>query len=210
MRGPGATSSAVLLDVLEEAQRLGFIGASPATVHVAHAAAFAVAVDPPLSAVDLGSGGGLPALVLALAWPGSCWLLVEAMHKRAEYLRGAVRALGLADRAEVVAERAEVTGRDESRRGWADLVTARGFAAPPLTAEAAAPLLRVGGRLLVAEPPRLADSWARWPPEGLDRAGLTRERVVRTGVGVRVLRQVKPCPPWLPRRTKLQQREPLW
>lgn len=210
MAGSARPPSAVLLDVLAEAQRSGFIGAGPVAVHVAHADAFLAAVDAPASAVDLGSGGGLPALVLALAWPESRWLLVEAMHKRAEFLRRAIVALGLTHRAEVTAERSEAVGHDPQRQGRADLVTARSFAGPALTAESAAPLLRVGGRLVVAEPPDLGASWERWPGDGLARAGLTAERIVRSSASVRVLRQAQPCPSHLPRRAKLQQRSPLW
>jgi 16S rRNA (guanine527-N7)-methyltransferase len=196
--------------VLAEAQRLGFIGASPLSLHIAHADAFVAAVDPPLAAVDLGSGGGLPALVLALAWPRSQWLLVEAMHKRAEFLQRAIAALHLTDRVEVLAQRSEIVGTDARRRGGADLVTARSFASPAVTAEGAAPFLRVGGRLVVAEPPDLDASWTRWPSEGLARAGLAAERMVRAGATVRVLCQVQPCPALLPRRAKRQQRSPLW
>lgn len=199
-----------LLDVLAEARDRGFLGPGDLEPQVAHALVFAAAVAEPDAAVDLGSGGGLPALVLAEHWPGSRWVLVEAMHKRAAFLREAVAGLGLAARVEVVHERAEIVGRAPERRARAGLVTARGFGAPAVVAEAAAPLLRVGGVLVVSEPPDLGDSWARWPVNGLIRAGLVPERVVRAGSAVRVLRQVAPCGADLPRPNKQQRRAPLW
>ena len=45
-------------------------------------------------AVDLGSGGGLPALVLALLWPASEWLLIDSNGRKAGWLEDAVRGLG--------------------------------------------------------------------------------------------------------------------
>ncbi len=76
--------------------------------------------------VDLGSGGGVPALVLALARPELTWVLVEARKHRAEWLAGAVAALGLDARVEVVGDRAELLGRGRWR-GSATGVTAQQY-----------------------------------------------------------------------------------
>ena len=98
------------------------------------------------TAVDLGSGGGVPGIVLALARPDLPWTLVDSVGKKADALRGFVAALDLAN-VEVLAERAEVLGRGPSRESF-DLVTARACASLPVIAEYALPLLRVGGTLL--------------------------------------------------------------
>ena len=56
--------------VLVAAQDLGYIGPAPFARAVAHAEGFAVGLSgPPARFVDLGSGGGLPGLVLLLLWP---------------------------------------------------------------------------------------------------------------------------------------------
>lgn len=60
--------------------------------------------------IDVGSGGGLPALPLACLCEGSSFELWEPRAKRAAFLRTAVRELGLKDRVEVVARRLEAPG----------------------------------------------------------------------------------------------------
>ena len=101
----------------------------------------------PSRALDLGSGGGVPGIVLAIARPDVSWTLVDSVRKKADALRSFVSALGLPNVA-VVAERAELLGRDPSHRERHDLLTARACAPLPVLAEYALPLLLVGGRVL--------------------------------------------------------------
>lgn len=162
-------------------------------------------------ACDLGSGGGLPGLVLAVdVWPGSRWVLLEGMAKRAELLVWAVEQLGIGDRVSVLHGRSEHVGRPgEALRGACWLITSRSFGSPATTAEAAGPLLAEGGSLIVSEPP--GSRGERWPAEGVDRVGLTPVGVVRTErAGYMVLRQVRPCPGDFPRPWKRQSRQPLF
>lgn len=109
-------------------------------------------------ACDLGSGGGVPGIVLAIARPDVRWTLVDSVGKKATALRGFVDALGLAN-VEVLAERAEILGRGPSRESF-DLVTARACAALPVLAEYALPLLRVGGRLIAWKGPIASEELA--------------------------------------------------
>jgi 16S rRNA (guanine527-N7)-methyltransferase len=192
----GAAVPPALVRVLETAREHGFLGPGPIDRHVRHAFGFAQAVtaagasfdsvgrDHP--GVDLGSGGGVPGLVLAVSLPSTHWVLLDANQRRTSFLRGAVDALGLDGRVTVLNERAERTGRSERHRGRSPIVVARGFAGPAPTAECAAPLLRPGGLLIVSEPPpssALSDGDGyvspharpgidRWPADGLARAGL--------------------------------------
>lgn len=106
-------------------------------------------------AVDLGSGGGLPGLVLAVAVPGVRVRLVEARQKKASFLRWCADRLGL-DNVEVVAARAEDLGRAAGWRGTAQRVVARAVAPLAVLVEYALPLLVVGGWLLAWKGPRLA------------------------------------------------------
>jgi 16S rRNA (guanine527-N7)-methyltransferase len=101
----------------------------------------------PRRAMDLGSGGGVPGIVLALARPDVLWTLVDSVRKKADAMLGFVAALGLGG-IDVVAERAETLGHDRAHRERYDLLTARACAALPVLAEYALPLVRVGGAVL--------------------------------------------------------------
>lgn len=155
---------AALVGLLSEARRLGYLGPGPVEAHLDHALAFADAVpEPPARALDLGAGGGLPGLVLAaLTWPDTSWTLLDAQRRRTEFLDDAVDLLHLGQRVAVIHGRAEDLGRDIRHRAGYQLVAARSFASPPVTAECAAPLLAVGGCLVVSEPPH-ANGAQRWP-----------------------------------------------
>ncbi len=101
----------------------------------------------PRRALDLGSGGGVPGIVLALARPEISWTLVDSVRKKADAMRGFIDALGLRNVA-VIAERAEVLGRDAAYREQLDLVAARACAPLPVLVEYALPLIRIGGALV--------------------------------------------------------------
>jgi 16S rRNA (guanine527-N7)-methyltransferase len=106
----------------------------------------------PGSAIDLGSGGGLPGLPLAVARPGMHWTLVDSIGKKAALLAEFVEALGLRNVA-VLGDRAEALGRSPRHRQRYQLVTARACAPLPVLAELALPLAAVGGSLLAWKGP---------------------------------------------------------
>jgi 16S rRNA (guanine527-N7)-methyltransferase len=161
------------------------------------------------SFLDLGSGGGLPGLVLALRWPEARGVLLDAGRRRGEHLEAACRELGLADRVAVVVARAEDAGRNRDWRGSVELVVARGFGAPAVTAESAVAFLRPGGRLVVSEPP--GGDPSRWDPAGLGRLGLEGPEILR-GEGATAAAFAFPAAAderW-PRRTGVPAHRPLW
>ncbi len=94
---------------------------------------------------DVGSGGGLPGIVLAIARPDIEWVLIEPMERRCVWLSAQVAALGLEN---VVVERAraEEAGRYE---GMLDAVTARAVSALRTLIPWTAPLARDGGELIL-------------------------------------------------------------
>jgi 16S rRNA (guanine527-N7)-methyltransferase len=207
-----------LLEVLEQSRALGFLGPGPVDAQVAHAEAFLDVLDVEETApgpfLDLGTGGGIPGLVLACALPHARWVLLDSMVRRTRFLDEAVVELGLADRVEVVTARAEAFGRDALHRGSYRAVVARSFAAPPLLAECAAPLLVRGGVVVVSEPPADADTAGpradRWPEAGLATVGLEVDRwvpgppaFVRLRLAARVRRTY-------PRAVGVPAKDPLW
>jgi 16S rRNA (guanine527-N7)-methyltransferase len=90
-------------------------------------------------------------------------------------------------------------------RGRFVAVVARSFGPPAVTAECGAPLLEVGGRLVVSEPPRTEGRWAGCAVLGVGPA--VRLPGPPTLV---VLTQVAACPDRFPRRTGLPAKRPLW
>jgi 16S rRNA (guanine527-N7)-methyltransferase len=106
----------------------------------------------PAAAMDLGSGGGVPGIPLALARPDMHWTLVDSVGKKADALRGFAAALGLAN-VVVIAERAEILGRSDEHRAHYDLVAARACASLPVLTELALPLLQTDGALLAWKGP---------------------------------------------------------
>jgi 16S rRNA (guanine527-N7)-methyltransferase len=103
--------------------------------------------DPDQRALDLGSGGGFPGLVLAVMRPDMHWTLVDSVGKKARYLRATAEAIGLQN-VSVSPERAEVLGQDTGYREQAHVVTARAVARLNVLLELTAPFLRTGGHLL--------------------------------------------------------------
>jgi len=196
--------------VLERSRRLGFLGPGSVRVQEDHALGFALgpAITAPTRMVDLGSGGGVPGLVLAARWPEAQVILLDAAERRCAFLTEAVADLGWQARVRVVRARAEEAGRDPELRAAADLVVARGFGPPAVTAECAAPLLAQGGRLVVSEPPDVdAD---RWPEEGLAKLGLTSEAEWPDPYHYRSFHQERPCPETYPRPTGVPAKRPLF
>jgi 16S rRNA (guanine527-N7)-methyltransferase len=98
--------------------------------------------------LDLGSGGGLPGLPLAVALPARQGLLVEPVGKKARFLETTVIATGLTDRVVVANARAEALAADPRHRHRWPVVTARAVSSLADLVELAFPLLAQGGRLV--------------------------------------------------------------
>jgi 16S rRNA (guanine527-N7)-methyltransferase len=202
---------AELLSVLEESRELGLLGPGPVTRQHAHAEDLASAIGPfDGQFLDLGAGGGVPGLVLAEQWPDALGTLLDAQQRRCAFLEQAVDRLGLRDRLVVVCGRAEQRAREPALRGAFDLVVARSFAAPAVTAECAVGFLRVSGRLVVTEPPDTAVE-RRWPVEAMAELGYGSPRFIRhaeTGAMSARL-DVQVSDRW-PRREGVPGKRPLW
>lgn len=161
-------SDQALLAALADIQRRGAIGELSLVAAVAHADQFVTALLPGTERlVDLGSGGGLPGLVIAARLPELAITLVERRRSRADLLQRAVRALRLSH---VEVFSGDVRDLASARPHSFDAVTARSFAAPEVTARWAGELLAPNGRLVVSEPPQASPD--RWPDHVLATAGL--------------------------------------
>jgi 16S rRNA (guanine527-N7)-methyltransferase len=99
------------------------------------------------SMLDIGTGGGVPGLVIAIVRPDLQVTLLEADRRKAGFLTHTAGVCGC-NNVTVVATRAEEVGRDVAYREKYDLVVSRAAAPVPVLCELALPLLRVGGRLV--------------------------------------------------------------
>lgn len=135
-------------DLGERGEPLGLIGPLEAPRlwrrHLLNSALLAPLIVPGARIADIGTGGGMPGLVLAIVRPESRFLLIEPMERRCAWLTEQVDRLGLTN---VEVKR----GRAEEFHGAieADQVTARAVTALKKLVPLAAPLLRDGGELLL-------------------------------------------------------------
>lgn len=94
--------------------------------------------------IDVGSGGGLPGIPLKLALPELELTLLEATGKKVEFLRQALRQLGVSE-ARAISARAEEAGQNKEHREKYEVATARAVAKLPVLVEYCVPLVRRGG-----------------------------------------------------------------
>lgn len=164
--------------------------------------------------IDVGSGGGLPGLVVALAHETGRGDLLEATGKKADFLREAVDGLGLRGHIGVVQDRAEVWGQAGGREAYR-VAVARAVAPARVLAEYLVPLLEVGGRAVLMKGPGVDDE-LREAGRALEVLGAAVERVeafsLPEGTGERrlvLLRKLRPSPRAYPRRPGVPTRRPL-
>lgn len=212
--GLSAGDRSRLEEVLGRSREAGFLGPGPIGAQIDHSlalgavvAAAASATPGQINALDLGSGGGLPGLVLAVVLPSWRWTLLDGSRTRTEALHGYVTSLGLGQRTTVRMARAEDSGRTKER-GSFDIVVARSFAAPAPTAECGAPFLRAGGHLVVTEPPGGAPD--RWNANGLWSLGLTTVGSTTEPVASQTMQAVELTNDRYPRRVGVPVKRPLW
>jgi len=212
--GPGSDLHTQLTKTLRRGQHVGIIGGDVAD-HYDHAMAWKTAVGPLGAAfcVDLGTGAGLPGLALALANPTSRWLLTEARGTRATFVRSAVRQLQLQERVAVWDRDVQDAAHESAYRGAAELVTARAFGSPGITAECATAFLRPGGSLVVSEPPASDaqshdDPSDRWPPDPLAELGLGPAKMRTEVYRFAVMSKSSAVDRSLPRRRAAMERAP--
>ena len=127
---------------------------------------------------DIGSGAGLPGLVLALARPDVQFVLIEPMERRVEWLEAETERLGLAN-VRIVRDRAEDAFLGERL----DQVTARAVSALSKLIPITAPLVRSGGEMLFMKGRRVQDEIDA-ATKAIRKARLSDIRVETLGTGV--------------------------
>jgi len=144
--------------------------------HLLNCAVVAELIDPrPGTLLDLGSGAGLPGLVLAMMLPDTAVTLLEPMERRCRFLAECVTELGLANVTVLRGRAEDVTIRT-------DVVTARAVAPLPRLAELAIGVVRPGGMVLAIKG-RTATEELKAAGPVLRRIGARDARVVRAGQG---------------------------
>lgn len=202
-------SREALRGVLGVAQERGLVGPGSVEVHIEHALRWADLLPAADAFLDLGSGGGVPGLVVALVRPSVRATLLDARRRSAVWLAAGVERLDLGHRVQVVCERAEVAAREPVLRERFPLVLARGFGPPATTAECGSGFVRVGGTLSASEPPE--ERADRWPEPGLAELGLGPAARVSSGEAcfVMIPKTSRLDDRW-PRREGRPHRRPLW
>ncbi len=110
--------------------------------------------------IDVGSGGGLPGLPLAIVLPQHRFTLLEATGKKAEFLKSCAATLGLSH-VVVVNHRAEKLGQLKPYRERFDLAVSRALGPMREMLEYTLPLVRVGGFTLAMKGPSVEDELAQ-------------------------------------------------
>jgi 16S rRNA (guanine527-N7)-methyltransferase len=157
--------------------------------------------------VDVGSGGGLPAIPLAIV-TGLSVVMIEPTLKKARFLNAMIEALQF--NGAVLAERAEIVGHDPRFRDGFPTGTARAVASAPTVAELLLPLISVGGRALLQrgsmderERHALSDAAV------MLAAHVESETVLEGERRVIVVRKTFRTPIRFPRRTGVPEKRPL-
>jgi 16S rRNA (guanine527-N7)-methyltransferase len=144
--------------------------------HLLNCAVVAELIEPRAGTLlDLGSGAGLPGLVLAMVLPGTAVTVLEPMERRCRFLAECVTELGLANVSVLRGRAEDVTIRT-------GVVTARAVAPLPRLAELAMGVVRPGGMVLAIKGRTAAEELKAAGPV-LRRIGARDARVVRAGQG---------------------------
>ena len=168
-------------DLARRGEELGLIGPLELprlwTRHVLNSALLAPLLSPGVVG-DIGSGAGLPGIVLAIARPDVSFVLIEPMERRVDWLTAESASLGL-DNVRVVRARAEETKLD-----WPlDQVTARAVSALSTLIPLAAPLVKAGGEMIFLKGARVEEELAK-AAKAIRKARLSNVEVLVLGEGV--------------------------
>ena len=157
--------------------------------------------------IDIGSGGGLPAIPLSLALPEAQFFLLEANARKCAFLEHVAGTLQLRN-VTVLPGRAEVLGHRPELREQFDRAVSRAAAPPPVLLELALPFVKPGGDLL-AQVSNI-DTHVLEPAAAVLGAGPPRlEYPTDSSGGLLVVPKISATPAAYPRRVGVPKRKPL-
>lgn len=162
------------------------------------------------SVIDVGSGGGIPGLVLACVMPGVRFTLLDATGKKCAFLEDAATQLGLSN-VSVTHDRAERAGAHPGgpHRARHDAVVSRAVGRMAMLLELTVPLARVGG-LIVLTKGQKADEELGEAKKALHMLHATHAGTVDTETGrVVVIEKLRQTPRVYPRADGEPKRSPL-
>jgi 16S rRNA (guanine527-N7)-methyltransferase len=158
--------------------------------------------------IDVGSGGGLPGVPLAITMPAMEISLLEATGKKAGFLRRVAEELKL-DNVVVVEERAEKAGQAGEHREQYDAAVARAVGPMSVIAELTVPLVKVGGRVFLIKGQK-ADEELAAAKKALHVLHARHETTIDTPTGrIVVLDKPRKTPTAYPRRDGEPKKSPL-
>jgi 16S rRNA (guanine527-N7)-methyltransferase len=180
----------------EEAESRHLAEARRLLVHAAPA--------PEARVVDIGAGGGVPGLVMAILRPDLRVTLIESDRRKAGFLLQAA-AVCECPQVRVDPRRAEEVGHDPAHREAYDLAVSRATASAPVLCELALPLLHAGGRLLALVADAEADAGIAAAAASACGGGMP----AALAPGILSITKVAPTPELYPRRAGMPARRPL-
>ncbi len=167
---------------------------------------------PKAEVIDIGTGGGVPGLVLAIVRPDLDFTLTDSASKKTTWVQECVDSLGLSN-VRVVTSRLELLGRNPEFREGFDAVTAKGLASISVLLEFSMPLLRVGGKLIAYKGPALDQelSDARQAMRLLNSKVMRKRAYDLEGKSYRIaeIEKLQPTANRYPRRDGVPQKTPL-
>nr|WP_149360760.1 16S rRNA (guanine(527)-N(7))-methyltransferase RsmG [Lolliginicoccus suaedae] len=148
--------------------------------HILNSAAIESAIGHSMTVVDVGSGGGLPGIPLAIARPDLTVTLVEPMQRRTEFLQEFQQESGLA--IEIVRGRAD-EAHVLKQAGGADVATSRAVAPLLKLLRWSLPLVRPGGEVIAIKGASVHDEIAR-DSKGFRKLGVAEVTVEQCGADI--------------------------
>ena len=171
-------------------------------------------VEPGMKVMDIGTGGGLPGIPLAILFPSVEFVLVDSTQKKIEAVREFAHELNLKN-VQCIAERAEVLGQSPSHRNQYDLVLSRALAPLRVLIELTVPLIHLYGNVIAYKGPEYISELAT-SQNSITKLKAESPRVFQyslpEGIGNRTLIQITKkhvTPDLYPRRDGMPAKRPL-
>lgn len=167
-----------------------------------------------VSVLDIGTGGGLPGLVLAIAIPTFDVTLLDATGKKIAFLQQVIAEIGTRN-VRTIHGRAEHIARDPAVRGSYSAVVARAVSSLPALVELGLPMLRIGGHLLLPKGRAIDEELENGRAAASILGGEIVEASLLPSVGSEIetrlvtVRKTAPTPGTYPRRSGIPSRDPL-